>query len=678
MGTKISYFSTAVQTFIRQSALASSDDNKESITLVWFDPNIGLYEDNSNTMKRLREINDCVIFHTKLESCITCIKSIHKEKVLLIISGSVASKILPRVATHCQIDSIFIFCMDIVKYEHLKIDHPKIVDIFMNLDHLCASIRTRVDLINKQLQAFNFFDQQQKSTRDLSRESAEFLWFQLFRDVILRLPRNEHAKQRMLDMCRQYYYGNPTEEKLIEEFELQYRSSEAIQWYSRESFVYKLINKALRTEDIDQLHTFRFFIGDLSDSLAREHQTLILSGEQTLTVYRGTKLSVNELNKLQDNKGKLISMNGFLSTSRHRSPALNFAMTGTKLTDVVSVLFEIECKIQELGESVIFADISKFSAFPNEAEVLFDLGTAFLLESIRYDEHMWLVRMNATSEGQVITQSYVEQKRREMEPVSVTVVFGALMCEMGEYEKSQKYFEQLLVNPNDEDVAAIEFSIGRALHAKGEWSEARTYYDRSYNRMMIAEPPRVKDSAWVLNNIGNLLRDQKKYDAAFNFHQQALEIRKEYCPADHVDTATSLQNIGNVLRDQRKWDEALSFYQQALEIREKSYPAGHVNIAMSLDSIGTVLDDRDRRGNGLDYKLRALAIREKALPPVHRSIAASFKSIAISYEYLGKSRIAIDHYKKALAIYEKVLPVEHPYRQLVQQNIRRLSRKVTL
>jgi hypothetical protein len=39
----------------------------------------------------------------------------------------------------------------------------------------------------------------------LSKESAEFLWFQVFNSVIARFPHNQQAKQQMIDIFREYY-----------------------------------------------------------------------------------------------------------------------------------------------------------------------------------------------------------------------------------------------------------------------------------------------------------------------------------------------------------------------------------------------------------------------------------------------------------------------------------------
>ena len=96
--------------------------------------------------------------------------------------------------------------------------------------------------------------------KDLSKQSSDFLWLQLFHDVILHLPRDEQAKKQMIDACRHYYQNNLKELKLIDEFEQKYQSKEAIHWYMKNSFLRKMINKALRTEDINQLYILRYFL----------------------------------------------------------------------------------------------------------------------------------------------------------------------------------------------------------------------------------------------------------------------------------------------------------------------------------------------------------------------------------------------------------------------------------
>jgi len=360
------------------STVASDAENEGNTILLWFDQNIISSDGTHVTMRRLREINDHLIFHTELEQCLTFIRANENEKIFFITSGSHILELLPHMGHLHQIHSIFIFCITTGEYEHLIGQYPKLVGIYTDLDSLYASIQEQIDLVNEEFLTFSFFDQHQILTNNLSKHSAEFLWFQLFTDVILSRPRNRQAQKQMLDMSRHYYRANYKQQKRIDEFEQDYVSDEAIRWYSTRSFVYKVVNNVLRTKNIDQLYTLQFFIGDLSESLAREHQKILQSGERILTLYREAKISTEILEQFKENEGKLISANGFLFTSRLRSSACTLKATDA----VVPVLFKIQCDVQQLGDTVIFADIAEFTEYPNKREFLFNLGTAFLLENI--------------------------------------------------------------------------------------------------------------------------------------------------------------------------------------------------------------------------------------------------------------------------------------------------------
>ncbi|CAF4451416.1 unnamed protein product, partial [Adineta steineri] len=122
---------------------------------------------------------------------------------------------------------------------------------------------------------------------------------------------------------------------------------------------------------------FRFFINDLSANLACEHVKMLSSYERTLIVYRGMQLDKEDFDKLKDNQGKLMSINGYLSASRLRSYAFTFALKSSERTDIIPVVFEILCNITEERKNVIFADTAQFSEYPEEKEILFDLNVTF-------------------------------------------------------------------------------------------------------------------------------------------------------------------------------------------------------------------------------------------------------------------------------------------------------------
>ena len=408
------------------------DENKESITLIRFDPSFGLHEDIEQTKQQLRYLNDYLIIYTDLDESIRFIQSISKEKIFLIISGSEASQLLSQICSLHQLDSIFILTTKKSQYEYLLDKYSKIIGIYDDFDDLYQSIEEKINLVDTQLQTFSYFDQNQKIMNDLSKTSNEFLWYQLFNYVIKQLPKNQQPKEQMIKICKQYYQGNLKQLQLIDHFQDKYQSQDAIQYYLKQSFIYQLINKALTIRDIDQLHIFQFFINDLSENLEREHEKLLSSEEEILIVYRGTKMNKEDFNKLEENQGQFISTNGYLSATINKAQAFDSALKSTKRTDIVSVIFQIECHVQLIGKNLLFAQIEK--------DILFDFNVCFTIDSIEQYQSIQLIKMTLSNEGENLIKDYIKKIQDLTEQQSIMIIFVSLMCKLGEYDKSQRYF----------------------------------------------------------------------------------------------------------------------------------------------------------------------------------------------------------------------------------------------
>lgn len=93
---------------------------------------------------------------------------------------------------------------------------------------------------------------------------------------------------------------------------------------------------------------------------------------------------------------------------------------------------------------------------------------------------------------------------------------------------------------------------------------AGTHYDRAYEWMMSAQPPRIKDSAHVLNSIGVLQDRRGRYDNALEYYQRVLSIQETYHRADDPDVARTLDNIGLILHSQGHFDHARFDYKKKL------------------------------------------------------------------------------------------------------------------
>ncbi|CAF4734140.1 unnamed protein product, partial [Rotaria sp. Silwood2] len=462
----------------------------------------------------------------------TFIQSIHNEKIIFISSIYDISQILSHITKLSQIDSIFVFNWEKLDHEHLIFEDAKFIGIYEEVDLLCLSIQEQIDFIDQNLETISFFDQDEHLTKDLSKQTADLFWFQLYHDILFDLTHDEEAKQEMIDECRSYYRDNIKELKVIEKFKNEYQSKEALQWYLRKSFIYKIIKKALRTKDFDQLYTFRYFMKDMTKNFVRQHQNMVESREKTLFAYRRMKLTSDQIEKFKENEDKLVSINGFFTTNILRSTAFNQTMKSSKRTDLISVLLEIQCDLQHLKNSIILDDSIDFGEFSckEQQKIIFDLNVTFRLKSVKMKKDMYLIEMNASNDGQIIKEKYIKDSHRQMESLSMKILFGRLMCDMGQWNQSQHFFEHLLNNSNNnnEDITKIEYSLGEVLQWKGEWSKARKHYDLAYDRMTNMKPRRMKDSADILFNIGEILYLEGKYEEALDYYERAFSMRKEY------------------------------------------------------------------------------------------------------------------------------------------------------
>ncbi|CAF3097721.1 unnamed protein product [Rotaria sp. Silwood2] len=77
-----------------------------------------------------------------------------------------------------------------------------------------------------------FDDKRQKTARKISKRVTSFLWFQIFIDVLKKLPQTNQAKKDMLDKCEDYYHFNKQELIKIERFRTTYTINEAIRWFT--------------------------------------------------------------------------------------------------------------------------------------------------------------------------------------------------------------------------------------------------------------------------------------------------------------------------------------------------------------------------------------------------------------------------------------------------------------
>ena len=216
---------------------------------------------------------------------------------------------------------------------------------------------------------------------------GRFLQSQLLISCLLKMKNTQADKCEFLLQCRQFYKDNAKQLKHIDDFAKNYKAEHCLWWYTLDSFLYRILNKALRAQNTHLLFLMRFFIRDIEQELhQRRHSAPI-------RLYRGQLMSTDEINLLKNSINNLISISAFFSTSRNLRVAEIFADPSKIDQTLERVIFEIDADPCQSGVKP-FADLSGVSQFSQESEILMMLGSVFRLEQMYCDENqIWHINL---------------------------------------------------------------------------------------------------------------------------------------------------------------------------------------------------------------------------------------------------------------------------------------------
>jgi tetratricopeptide (TPR) repeat protein len=354
--------------------------------------------------------------------------------------------------------------------------------------------------------------------------STYTVWYLRFIHLLINISKENDDRQPLIDYLKSYYANSPKQFEDVRKFEFEYSPLAAIDWYTKDSFVYRTLNKAFRLFNFEILFLFRFFIADLCQQLSS------LRVEKNISVdtvyYRGQIMYRSEIETLERNQH--ICSTSFLSTTRSRDIALKYftnAFNPRRSTrDPESVLFVIH-PAEFNYERLIFADISEFSNFGNaEQEVLFAVGSYFRIDRISFDEDndLWTIQ---------IIEQYVEEKLDDLKRpfyIDIISIGFYLLVEDDDFQCVQSYYE-ILSQKSNSPLWIISCHVGIGLIE---------YYKKNYlialekfkDAMKIIDEENLGKTCEIIANIycvvANVYREMADYDKALDFYKKALKTNK--------------------------------------------------------------------------------------------------------------------------------------------------------
>ncbi|CAF0744151.1 unnamed protein product [Adineta steineri] len=501
--------------------------------------------------------------------------------------------------------------------------------------------------------------------KKLNELDPSFMYTQIIKEIILTIKFKQNHIQDYFDYCRDAFKDNKKEIENIKRLETHYHNKTPIYWYTCDMFLYPMLNRALRLMNCDIITRMGFFICDLYQHIEQLHQEQYAgrTAADTFTVYHGQVLSTEDVEKMMEDKGGLISFNNFLSTSKDRNTSLRFIQDATINSDQVKVIFIM--KINPGESTTPFASIPSISDFEEEEEeVLFSMHSVFRIQDIKQmdgNNRLCEVNLTLTADNDSELNRLTDYIRQESYPDEEGWYrLGSVLIKMSQSNKAEDIYQVLLDQTNDdEDKVPIYHRLGAMKHNQGKHQEALAFYEKSIAIKQTTLPPNHPDLAKSYNNIGNVHINMGNYPEALLSHEKALEIRQQLLPSNHPDLASSYNNIGAVHYSMGTYPKALLSHEKSLEIRQQSLPPNHPDLASSYNNIGNVHCSMSNYPKALLYHEKAFEIREQSLPPNHTDLASSFNNIGAVHNSISNYSKALSSYKKALEIREQSLPSNH-------------------
>ncbi len=291
-----------------------------------------------------------------------------------------------------------------------------------------------------------------KTGQSKTHFTPQFAYSQLLSNILLRSKSNETDKINLISLCEDIYKDNESELKIIREFQQTYSNDKVLWWYTRLNCFDKILNKALRTQDVDTIFLFQFFIRDLYQQITK------CQCQYPVKVYRSQLMIDDEINSLKESVGCLISIHTFFSTVIDRNRALGFLNTCDNSNGLHRVFFEIDAD-PEVVIAKHFADITTHSYFPAEREVLFSIGSLFRITNVQQsNDQIWIIRMTLCSDKESDLKSLFEEMDKKYgfyDGETAFVSFSQVLREMKKFDEAEKYCHRLL-----RDFSSDDFLLG--------------------------------------------------------------------------------------------------------------------------------------------------------------------------------------------------------------------------
>ncbi|CAF1132941.1 unnamed protein product [Adineta ricciae] len=664
--------------------------------------------DRSNNYADIQRFFSLIKTFHSAPQCVDYIVNLTDKKAILITTDAFAQEIIPSIHCYEQIYSVYLFVSEQSINQTWIEPYPKIQGPFHDRQQLVDQIEKDITRYRADAASISLL-----SSNDINRQDSSFMYSQLLKEIILNDHRDEQEEVTRQDMLRYCRHVNEKDEinlNIIDEFDQNFIPELSVLWYTRECFLYKMLNKALWIPEPHVLYKLRYFLRHLYQQIVNQAE-LQRANLLPMTVYRGQNVLLDQIEKLKRTIGGFFSFNNYLSTSARREVAITF-LSGSE-TDV---LFEM--KVDPSIDRFPFANVRRLSyqqGMTTEEELLFSMGTVFRIQSINKDDDFYTVQLILSADIDEELEAYTKKTREHVRSSHSFLSLLKLMEELSEFDSIEHFIEIFredeTFSTNPHLLGSIHHAFGTIHNGRGQGKEALYHFQQALSQYLTILPRDHPKLSPTYNNIGSAHVTQSNYETALSFFQLAIDYQSNSPTPDISSLVTYINNMGSVYFQLDQFNKALVYYKRALDVQLKHRDDDHSalisiynvisiiyyqlkdpqqaefyhNKALAsqtwttqfnpiasvapLLTTGTLCFAQRQYQQALVHFNQALKIQQRYLLPNNPEFFTTFDCIANAYFKQDQFDQALHYHEKALNIQQQLKPVAHLSIALSYMNI---------
>ena len=235
----------------------------------------------------------------------------------------------------------------------------KIKGVSAEISYICQALTEVSQQYEQNTTSVSFIDTSDNILgKNFDQLDPPFMYTQILKEILLTIKFEQQHITKFINYLYENLADNDAQLRKIKNLEEKYHDETPILWYSRESFLYPMLNNALRGTDPDVIIKMGFCIRDLHRHIEELHLKQF-GGDNTcniLTLYRCQCMQKEAFKKMTKLKNGLIAFNNFLSTTMKEYVAHSFPESNLSNPDLIGIQFVM--KIDPSEATIPFALIN--------------------------------------------------------------------------------------------------------------------------------------------------------------------------------------------------------------------------------------------------------------------------------------------------------------------------------